>query len=45
MQMTVWTDALEQAEAIRTGTVSASELVRTYLDRIERFDPAPGKLA
>jgi amidase len=40
MQMTVWTDALEQAEAIRTGTVSASELVRTYLDRIERLDPA-----
>lgn len=39
MSEMIWTGALEQAEAIRMGAVSASELVRAYLDRIERLDP------
>jgi amidase len=36
---TVWADAVEQAGAIRTGEARAVDLVRAYLDRIERFDP------
>jgi amidase len=35
----IWTDATAQAEAIRTGTVSATELTWEYLSRIDRFDP------
>jgi amidase len=35
----VWSDAVTQAAAIRRGEVTASELLREYLDRIERFDP------
>jgi amidase len=31
--------ALEQAELVRRGEVSSEELVRLYLDRIERLDP------
>jgi amidase len=31
--------AVRQAEMVRAGKVSPSELVRTYLDRIERLDP------
>ena len=34
--------ALEQAVLVRTGAVSPVELVETYLDRIERLDPAVG---
>ena len=30
--------ALEQLQALETGELSARELVRAYLDRIERFD-------
>ena len=37
--MMVWVDAVEQAGAIRTGAASAVDVVREYLDRIERFDP------
>ncbi len=32
-------DASGEAEAIRAGEMSASELVRAYLDSIEPFDP------
>ena len=39
MHNEIWSDAVTQAAAIRRGEVSASELVREYLDRIERFDP------
>jgi len=35
----IWSDAVAQAAAIRRGDVTASELLREYLDRIERFDP------
>ena len=35
----IWADAVAQAAAIRSGEVTASELLREYLDRIERFDP------
>ncbi len=35
----IWSDAVAQAEAIRRGAVTASDLVREYLDRIDRFDP------
>ncbi|HEY7107782.1 MAG TPA: amidase, partial [Acidimicrobiia bacterium] len=35
----IWSDAIEQASAIRDGATSAVDLVREYLDRIERFDP------
>lgn len=34
----VWSDATEQAEAIRSGHVSATELTWEYLSRIDRFD-------
>jgi len=34
----IWRDALEQAEAIRSGAVSAAELLDAYLDRIEALD-------
>ncbi|MEM9039520.1 MAG: amidase family protein [Actinomycetota bacterium] len=30
----------EQARLLRAGTVSSADLVETYLERIERFDPA-----
>jgi amidase len=39
VQNGVWSDAVTQAEAIRRGAVTASDLVREYLDRIDRFDP------
>jgi len=39
MNDVVWSDAVAQAAAIRSREASASELVRDYLDRIERFDP------
>jgi amidase len=35
----IWWDATRQAEAVRRGEVSASEIVRAYLARIERLDP------
>ena len=35
-----FTSALDQAEMIRHGEVSPSELVDGYLERIERLDPA-----
>lgn len=35
----IWTDATAQADAIRTGAVSATELVQEHLARIEQFDP------
>ncbi len=37
--MEPFASALEQAEAIRTREVSAVELARMYLDRIERLNP------
>lgn len=39
MSELVWADALAQSEAIRLGTVSATELLEAYLDRIERLNP------
>ena len=39
MQDGIWEDAVTQAAAIRRGTTSATDLLREYLDRIERFDP------
>jgi amidase len=39
MDKVLFDDACGQAEAIRSGEVSAVELVAAYLDRIERFDP------
>ena len=35
--------ALEQAEAIRDGQVSSTELVDHYLERIDRFNPVSDK--
>jgi amidase len=35
----IWADATSQADAIRRGTMSATELVYDYLARIDRFDP------
>ena len=35
----IWHDATAQAEAIRGGTASATELVWEHLARIDRFDP------
>jgi amidase len=39
MDKLLFDDACGQAEAIRSGQVSAAELVAAYLDRIDRFDP------
>ena len=39
MDEVIFEDACGQAEAIRSGRVSAAELVGAYLDRIKRFDP------
>jgi amidase len=39
MTDTVWTDATAQAEAIRAGVVSATEVADEYLARIDCFDP------
>ena len=39
MSDVIWSDAVAQAAAIRSREASASELLRDYLDRIERFDP------
>ena len=38
MSELIWRDAIAQADAIRSGKVSAVELTGTYLDRIERLD-------
>lgn len=38
MNPVIWRDALGQAEAIRTGEVSAVELLQTYLTRIGTFN-------
>lgn len=38
MSELIWRDALGQADAIRSGEVSAVELTGVYLDRIERLD-------
>src|SRR5262245_15233775 len=35
----IWSDAVAQADAIRGGSISATELVYEYLARIDRFDP------
>jgi amidase len=35
----IWSDATAQAEAIRDGRITATELVYEYLARIDRFDP------
>ena len=35
----VWWDAVEQAAAIRRGSVTAAGLVDEYLERIDRLDP------
>jgi amidase len=35
----IWSDATAQADAIREGSISATELVYEYLARIDRFDP------
>lgn len=37
---TRWMDATEQAELVRRGEVSPSELVEAAIERIERIDPA-----
>ena len=37
-----FSSALEQAKLVRTRQVSPVELVRTYLERIERLNPALG---
>ena len=34
----VWSDATEQAAAIRDGRTTALALLDVYLDRIERYD-------
>ena len=34
----VWLDATAQAELVRTGKVSARELVDAAIDRVERLD-------
>ena len=39
MSDAIWTDATAQAEGIRTGAISATELVQEHLARIDRFDP------
>jgi len=35
----IWSDAVEQAAAIRTGRASALDLLDAYLERIDRHDP------
>ncbi len=37
-QVTVWDDAVAQADAIRHGEISATELLDDYLARIDQFD-------
>lgn len=39
MTASIWDDATTQADAIRTGSTTASDLLDEYLDRIERYDP------
>lgn len=39
-----WVDAVGQAELVRKGEVSATELVELAIDRIERLDPTIGAL-
>jgi Asp-tRNA(Asn)/Glu-tRNA(Gln) amidotransferase A subunit family amidase len=36
----IWLDALEQAQSIRRREASSVDLVREYLERINRLDPA-----
>ena len=36
----IWSDAIEQAQAIRRKEVSSLELTNEYLQRIDRLDPA-----
>ncbi len=38
MDELIWRDALGQAEAVRSGEISATELLETYLDRIDALD-------
>jgi amidase len=38
MDEVIWRDALGQAEAIRSGEVSAAELLAAYLERIDALD-------
>ena len=35
----LWADAVAQAEAIRSRSVSATELLEAHLERIERLNP------
>jgi amidase len=35
----IWSDATAQADAIRDGSITATELAYEYLARIDRFDP------
>ena len=37
----IWSDAVEQARAIRRMEVSSLELANEYLERIDRLDPSP----
>ncbi len=39
MEGVIWTDAVGQAELVRQGDISATELLEAHLDRIDRFDP------
>ena len=41
----VWADAVAQAEAIRSRSVSATELLEAHLERIERLDRLPAAVA
>ena len=36
----IWLDAVEQAQSIRRREASSVDLVREYLERIDRLDPA-----
>src|SRR5207237_1368475 len=43
--VTTWMSASEQAAAVRSGEVSAAELVEASLDAIERLAPSAATLA
>ena len=36
----IWLDAVEQAQSIRRREASSVDLVREYIERIDRLDPA-----